>query len=228
MNASLRVLVIAVATLTAIAAERDPGAAQVVTGDTLVAPDSVAPAVRGVVSPRGAMIRSWLVPGWGQASVGSYRRGGFWFALQGTSWYMLLKTLGRLNTARGIEDRLVGIATDSLNALIAVDSLLAEELSDPLAFEEAVGEHTGVQDIRGLVDAREQQRQDWITYTIFFTLISGVDAYVNAHLRDFPVDITTPPSTDGSIRLMFRVPVGSTGRPPLPASSSAREYRPHR
>jgi hypothetical protein len=141
---------------------------------------------------------------------------------------MLLKTLGRLNTARGIEGRLVGIATDSLNALIAMDSLLAEELSDPLAFEEAVGEHTGVQDIRGLVDAREQQRQDWITYTIFFTLISGVDAYVNAHLRDFPVDIITPPSTDGSIRLMFRVPVGSTGRPPLPASASAREYRPHR
>jgi hypothetical protein len=227
MKASLRVLVIAVATLTAIAVERDPGAAQVVTGDTLVASDSVAPAVRGV-SPRGAMIRSWLVPGWGQASVGSYRRGGFWFALQGTSWYMLLKTLGRLNTARGIESRLVGIATDSLNALIAMDSLLAEELSDPLAFEDAVGEHTGVQDIRGLVDAREQQRQDWITYTIFFTLISGVDAYVNAHLRDFPVDIVTPPSTDGSIRLMFRVPVGSTGRPPLPASASAREYRPHR
>jgi hypothetical protein len=227
MKASLRVLVIAVATLAAIAAECDPGAAQVVTGDTLVASDTVAPAVRGV-SPRGAMIRSWLVPGWGQASVGSYRRGGFWFALQGTSWYMLLKTLGRLNTARGIESRLVGIATDSLNALIAMDSLLAEELSDPLAFEDAVGEHTGVQDIRGLVDAREQQRQDWITYTIFFTLISGVDAYVNAHLHDFPVDIVTPPSTDGSIRLMFRVPVGSTGRPPLPASASAREYRPHR
>lgn len=186
--------------------------AQVVTGDTLVVADSAAPQVRGVVSPRGAMLRSWAIPGWGQAAVGSNVRGGFWFALQGTSWYMLLKTLGKLNTARGLESRMVAIATDSLNELIATDSLLAEELSDPIAFENAVGEHTGVQEIRGLVNAREQQRQDWITYTVFFTLIAGVDAYVNAHLRDFPVDITSPPSTDGSVRLMLRVPIGPPGR----------------
>jgi hypothetical protein len=212
----------------ALVAPRGESHAQVIVADTVAAADSALPPVRGGASPRGAMIRSWLVPGWGQAAVGSNVRGGFWFALQGTSWYMLLKTIGRLNQARGTEDRLVAIATDSLNELIAMDSLLAEELSDQIAFENAVGEHTGVQNIRGLVDARGQQRQDWITYTVFFTLISGVDAYVNAHLRDFPVDITSPPSTDGSLRLMLRVPIGSVGKHRLPATSSVRDFQRNR
>jgi hypothetical protein len=194
-----------------------PASAQVAGRDTIPVQESEEP---WVVSPRGAMIRSWLVPGWGQAAAGSYVRGGVWFTVQGTSWYMLLKTLGKLSQARGIEDRMVAIATDSLNDLIATDTMKARELADSLAFEAAIAEHEGVNRIRGLVNAREQQRQDWITYTIFFTLISGVDAYVNAHLRDFPVDITTSRRRDGSVEFRLDLPLGSPrARDRLPTPS---------
>jgi hypothetical protein len=228
MNEWIRIASIVALALAWLIPGRGAVAAQVITADTVVVSAAPPAPARTTVSPRGAMIRSWLVPGWGQASVGSHVRGGFWFSIQGTSWYMLLKTIGRLNQAKNIERRLVAIATDSLNELIAMDSLLAEELSDPIAFENAVGEHTGVNSIRGLVDARGQQRQDWITYTIFFTLISGVDAYVNAHLRDFPVDITTVPSTDGSVRFTVSVPTGSVRSRQALARYSAPAPRLHR
>ncbi|MGH7500404.1 MAG: DUF5683 domain-containing protein [Longimicrobiales bacterium] len=216
------------AVIASLAALTDEAAAQVVTADTIAAADSVPPPARSGPSPRGAMIRSWLLPGWGQAAVGSYMRGGFWFAIEGTSWYMLLKTIGKLNTAKEWEGRFVRIATDSLNQLIATDSLAAERLSDPFAFDDAVNQDSGVIRIRNLVNARAQQRQDWITYTLFFTLISGVDAYVNAHLRDFPVDISAVPSTGGTMQLTVSVPLG-WGRTAKPrANSSMKAYRPRR
>ena len=52
--------------------------------DTLVAADTVAADTMGI-SPTTAMIRSWLIPGWGQSSVGAYGRGGFFVAAQGAT-----------------------------------------------------------------------------------------------------------------------------------------------
>ena len=181
----------------------------------------------GGISPRGAMLRSTIVPGWGQAAVGSWKRASVFFALRGTSAWMIFKTLGRLDEARGVERRLVGLATDSLNALIASDSLEAERLSDPLLFAAAVDSFPGLENTRGLVRAREQQRQDWIAYAIFFTLLDGVDAYVNAHFRDFPVSIDTAPTAGGGGRLTLTVPVPWGGaRPERRPTSAIAGFRP--
>ena len=62
---------------------------------------------------------------------------------------------------------------------------------------------------RSLVTSRKRHMQDWITYTIFFTLASGVDAFVAAHLADFPVQIGTQPQTNGSVDVRLSVPLPS-------------------
>lgn len=158
---------------------------------------------------RDAMIKSMLVPGWGQASVGATRRGGVFFAIQSTSWYMLLRTIGRLGEAKQIEDAQADLVGDSLRLAMEDDEALREALSEPGAFEAAVEEAERVVDARGLVDARRQQRQDWIAYTLFFTFASAVDAYVAAQLSDFPVELDTGRRADGSISVGARVPLGN-------------------
>ncbi len=176
------------------------------------------------LSPRGAMFRSFLIPGWGQGSVGSYKRGGVFFAIQGTSWYMLLRTIGRLNDVKHTEARLVAAAADSLQALAVRDSVFAMRLADDslhILRDDTIAVFPGVATARKLIDARSQQRQDWITYTLFFTLMSGVDAYVNAHLRNFPTTILSEVRRDGSVSFSVKLAL-PPWRPHSPSSAPAR------
>ncbi|MGQ0560681.1 MAG: DUF5683 domain-containing protein [Gemmatimonadota bacterium] len=159
------------------------------------------------ISPGKAFMRSLLIPGWGQWSAGAKKRAGFFFALQTTSYYMLVKTLNKLDHAQDVEEERIQLVSDSLRAEMAEDSLLNEQLSDPLRFRAAVDSAETVIDIRNLVESREEQRQDWIAYTLFVTLASGVDAFVAAHLADFPATITTRPAPAGGMSVQVRVPV---------------------
>lgn len=187
------------ATAGSVAAQRFPREAlDSIAADTLRGP-----------SPRGAFVRSLVVPGWGQASVGAYHRGAVFFGIQSTSWYMLLRSVGKLSAIRGIEARRVVAATDSLLDLMANDPDRAEQLSDPIAFDNAVASDPGVAGARDLVRSRKRHRQDWITYTLFFTMMSGVDAYVAAHLRGFPAVLVVEPRGDGGLDLGVSMPVGS-------------------
>lgn len=158
--------------------------------------------------PRNAFIRALLVPGWGHVYVDEHRRGGVYFALQSASWYMLLKTVGRLGEARELERRFTGFARDSLEAAMAADTALARELSDPQAYDEALAAYPGLQHRRDLVNSRERHRQDWIVYTAVFTFASAVDAYVTAHLRDFPGHLATGYSRTGGVLVQLTLPVG--------------------
>ncbi len=176
--------------------------------DTVLAlPDTVLTDSAGI-TPRTAMIRSWLLPGWGQASVGTYTRGAFFVAAQGGSWYMLVKTLAKLSEARNTERVRVDWVSDSLRAIIANDPDGAgKELSDPVRFQEIVDEDARVVAARSLVSSRSQQRQDWITGTLFLTLVSGLDAFVAAHLADAPVSVETAVTPDRGLRLGVRFPL---------------------
>jgi hypothetical protein len=216
-----------VATITILLADAvaRPAAAQVVPEiPPELLQDSTPP---GRVSPRGAMIRSFLLPGWGQAAVGSYFRGGIFFTIEGSSWYMLLRTLARYNQAKQVLSRVEGLAMDSLDILIAMDTAAARRLGDPSAYAAAVTNASGVIRSRALVNSRRQQRQDWITYTLFFTLMSGVDAYVNAHLKDMPVDISSRVQPDGGLGISVRVapPEWLGGTPRGPASAASPVYQ---
>jgi hypothetical protein len=160
------------------------------------------------VTPGKAFYRSLLIPGWGQASVGSYVRGGTFFGLQMGSAYMLAKTLGKLGEAHSIESRRIGQAKDSLLTLMAKDSAVNRRLSDRTLFNAAVDSTPGVLRVRKLIRSRENQRQDWITYTLVFTLASGVDAFVAAHLATFPGKVEAEPSAGGGMQLKVSLPTG--------------------
>lgn len=167
-------------------------------------------------SPGGAFLRSLIVPGWGQAAYDANIRGAVFFGMQTGSWFMIAKTVARLGEARDIEERRVAavgaMVRDSLLLAAEEDKKLAERYqNDPFALERdvaaGVDEDESVQGIRSLVDARRQQREDWIALTLFLTLASGVDAFVNAHLSDFPARVIAEPSGDGGVSVGLRIPV---------------------
>ena len=158
------------------------------------------------ISPRSAFIRSVLIPGWGQFSVGANTRGALFVALQASSYFMLAKTLSKISDARDVETERIALVSDSLRAKMAADTMLDRLLSEPGAFDAVVDTTHTVEDIRRLIDSRKEQRQDWVAYTIFFTLASGVDAFVAAHLADFPATITTRPAANGGMNLRLEIP----------------------
>lgn len=152
--------------------------------------------------PGKALMRSLLLPGWGQFSVGAPKRGAFFVAIQGTSYYMLARTFSRLGDARDHEQEQVEIARDSIEALPPL-------INDTIDIELRIDSVPRVIGARSLVRSRERQRQDWITYALFFTLASGVDAFVAAHLADFPAAVDVTRRSDGASQIQLNVPLPS-------------------
>ena len=183
--------------------------AQIRRGDSLVVADTIP---REDHSARNAFARALILPGWGHFSVGANKRGLVFVALEGTSWFMLTKTIMKLNKAEDRNDLFRAAATDSLQRLMAQDTARARQLSDTAAFNLAVAANPNVANSASLVSSRKNQRQDWITYTLFFTMASAVDAYVAANLRDFPVGLSTAARPDGAVAVGFTVMTGRRNR----------------
>ena len=141
---------------------------------------AAAPAVAdsGALSAKSALIRSLVLPGWGQAYVGAHGRGALYFALETGSLWMLYKSNRSLADAREMENYLREIGT------------LAEGQRLPLA------------------ESRAQQVEDWITLSIFWALFAGADAYVSAQLSDFVGHVGAQPGADGALQLQVNLPVG--------------------
>jgi len=125
--------------------------------DTTVAPDTLGP------SARGALLRSFAIPGWGQAYAGSPGRGAIYFAMEAGSLWMVLKTRQQLSAAR------------TRDAWLREEQRLAE------------GE------ISQTTRSRAQQFEDWTTLAVFVALFAGADAYVSAQLADFGEHIGVRP-----------------------------------
>jgi len=170
--------------------------------DTLVAP----------MSPGGAFIRSLIVPGWGQSAFEAYTRGGVYFSGWAGNWFMLFKTSTRLGEARNrldlrtdqIRDSLIHSPPapdvppnpDSMRVVLETTNLLQTVLG-----QDRIGTN-----LQGLVRSREQQREDWIAWSVFWLLASGIDAFVTAHLAEFPAEIDIEPNMDRSVSVRVDVP----------------------
>jgi hypothetical protein len=165
-----------------------------------------------VPSPSGAFVRSLLIPGWGQASLGSYFRGGVYFAAQTGSTYMLLATEARIREARDLERRFAARTEQDLRLRAETDTALARQIADPDTLLRLVRQDPLVADVRQLAEARVQHREDWITWLVFWTLASAVDAYVAAHLVDFPAGIALTPAPAGGALLSASIPLPPFGR----------------
>ena len=123
-----------------------------------------------------------VVPGWGQAAAGSPGRGAFYFTVQSVAVWMILKTNKLLGSASDIVD---------MRRLDASERLMADPLVDPVDLAAAIEADLPVLSALELEEIRRQQREDWIAFAVFFLLLGGADAFVTAHLADFPEPLET-------------------------------------
>jgi hypothetical protein len=97
------------------------------------------------VRPMGAFLRSFVLPGWGQAATKRPMTGAAFVAWEGVTAMMTLKAQQEANYFKAIH---------SANLRL-----------------------------------KRQEVQDWLVLWIFNHLFSGAEAYVSAHLQDFPPDL---------------------------------------
>ena len=178
-----------------------PVPAQEEVPDSGVVPDIPASvdSVPGGLSPSGAFLRSSLIPGWGHVATGSPTRGAFYFGWEALTGWMVFKSHRRMGAARRrLSVREDGLTAEMLRGGAPPESIRSQLESDAETLR-----------LRELVDARKEQREDWLALGIFMLLLSGVDAFVSTHLRDFPEPLTVEgdPST-GAVEVSVRLPVG--------------------
>ncbi|MDE2782929.1 MAG: DUF5683 domain-containing protein [Gemmatimonadota bacterium] len=162
--------------------------------------DSLAADSATGISPAGAFLRGALIPGWGHTTTGSMTRGAFYFSVEALAGWMVYKTQRRLGVARDQAAVWEELATAELAAM---------GVTEPDQVEAALEQHDQVARFRGLVDAREEQREDWVAVALFTLLLSGVDAFVSAHLSEFPEPLTIEGDpSGGTVELAVRIPVG--------------------
>jgi hypothetical protein len=58
-----------------------------------------------------------------------------------------------------------------------------------------------------LVESRAEQREDWIVLSVFWALMSGVDAWVSAHLYGFEGQLTPPEDGTAGVAFRYRIPL---------------------
>lgn len=154
----------------------EPAAPSLVDAVAAVATDTLPP---GYVSPRTAFVRSLVLPGWGQSSLGAPGRGGIYFALEAGSLWMTYKSHRKLREAEREQTVLRELGQLPLNQRTP------------------------------LVRDRRAQREDWITLSVFFLFFSGADAFVAAHLQDFEERVEVRPTAEGGMELRASVPLSA-------------------
>ncbi len=135
-------------------------------------------------NPGGAFLRSLVVPGWGQAASGAYSRAIFYAVAETASGTMVFKSHQFLSSARkGLE----------LHEADARRRAAAAGIVDADSVTAFLDEDATVVGGRALIESRSQQREDWIAFGLFMLLLGGADAFVSAHLSDFPEPLTVNP-----------------------------------
>jgi hypothetical protein len=118
------------------------------------------------VSPKKALFRSLLIPGWGQASLDRGTAGAIFVSVEVISIAMLQKSKAELHAAERAQK-------DSI--FNPVDSTYAP---NPLT---------------AVLGPRHQAVEDWTVLLIFNHLISAADAFVAAHLWNVPIEVQGSP-----------------------------------
>ncbi len=128
--------------------------------------------VRAPLTPGGAFLRSFLVPGWAQHVLGRPRAGAFFVATEFVSAVMMVDARQRLKLARvwGRDTMIVGWEPPSTPG----DPPRPIVVPGPLA---------------GRIQPRRQQVEDWTAILLFNHFLAGADAFVAAHLWDLPVQL---------------------------------------
>lgn len=59
----------------------------------------------------------------------------------------------------------------------------------------------------GLAESRREQREDWIALAVFWSLASGVDAWISAHMWGFAAEVVPPPDGSVGLAVQYSIPV---------------------
>ena len=114
------------------------------------------------IRPKTALLRSLVIPGWGQASLDRGTAGATYFALEAGSIAMLLFSKQELAAAKRA----------------ARDSVFVDDSTRGPPPE-----------LGGRVRLRRLQVEDWAALIFFTHLFSAADAFVSAHLWDVRVQV---------------------------------------
>jgi hypothetical protein len=148
--------------------------------DTLAPPTILIPTERPI-SPGRAFVRSLMLPGSGQVAMRRTVAAGVYAFVEFAAIGMARKSALDLRQARRAP----------------VDSTVVRYERNPATGELVLDPETGqpvpaefiISDVGGRVRARKQHLEDWIALLIFNHLFSAADAYVAAHLWDFPATV---------------------------------------
>ena len=207
MRTLLLILFLAAAAPHAVGAQvANTGAGAFPGGESTAQGDTVA--VDRGISPIGAFLRALVIPTWGHGALGSHRRGAFYMGAEGGTAWMLLRTASRRRSAERVLADREAAARAAAILQPGPDGETPEEFAERI--ELAVDEDPRVDDARRRLDARQGQFEDWVAMGIFLTFLSGADAFVAAHLRDFPdpIDVQVAPAPGGGVQAMARIRVG--------------------
>ena len=153
------------------------------------------------VSPGGAFLRAVLVPGWGHVSIGANARAGAYFAIESAVAYGIIRTRRRISEAA---------SRSNFRELLLREDLTTKGITDPNQIENALESDATLADLKSLGESRSDQQEDLVAFGLFLLFLSGADAFVSAHLKDFPdpIAIEGGPTNDGrlEIGLKLRLP----------------------
>ena len=133
---------------------------------------------RRPVSPRGAFLRSVLVPGWGQIKLDRGLAAGIFVASEVLFISMVAKSKRDLDVARRF-------ARDSIIESYDNTSGTPVPVYAPSPFARRVR-------------PRREHYEDWIALVVFNHLLAGADAYVGAQLWDVPARVSIRAQPDGA------------------------------
>ncbi len=171
--------------------------------DDQVADSTLSPLLptTGSVSPGGAFLRAVLVPGWGHVSIGANARAGAYFAIESAVAYGIIRTRRRISEAA---------SRANFRELLLRENLTTKGITDPNQIENALESDATLADLKSLGESRSDQQEDLVAFGLFLLFLSGADAFVSAHLKDFPdpIAIEGGPTNDGrlEIGLKLRLP----------------------
>jgi len=152
------------------------------------------------VSPGGAFLRAILVPGWGHVSIGANTRAGAYFAIESSVAYGIIRTRRRISEV---------VSRRNFRENLIRENLAAQGISDQDQIQTALNSDAILTDLIDLREARGDQQEDLIALGLFLLLLSGADAFVSAHLKDFPdpLVIEGGPIADGRFQIGMRIQI---------------------
>jgi hypothetical protein len=156
-------------------------------------------------SPKGAVLRAFALPGWGQFYTGHTVRG---FLYAGAE--VGFATLGYIRQTQVLDlnDEIFQAKLDFVAADQALHPDSAYSTEDSLALYDRFESTPEGLALEAELHDKKKSREDFFTYAIFAVLFSAIDAFVSAHLEPFDkAELDLSPDA-GGWRLDVHVPLG--------------------